>query len=164
VTAHAKAHHALLAQVPNQHEESFQLISTSRGPPRREALPVKIRGAGRHGPRTVTYCQLLLRLLVLLGAGGGSSIGRDIAGWQWLWPSISWRSTGSGGLCCAAAQPLPASAFTSTIAGRQGVNSPFADGDGTQATFSYPIGVTISSTGTFALVVSEKGRGFVVGG
>jgi hypothetical protein len=48
------------------------------------------------------------------------------------------------------------SGSVSTLAGRQGANSPFADGDGTQATFSYPQGVAISSNSTFALVVSEE--------
>jgi hypothetical protein len=41
-----------------------------------------------------------------------------------------------------------------TLAGQQGVTSPFADGIGTAATFHYTVGIAINRAGTEALVVS----------
>jgi hypothetical protein len=46
------------------------------------------------------------------------------------------------------------SGLVTTLAGRVGVPSPFADGTGSQASFFNPLGVTINSAGSFALVVS----------
>jgi hypothetical protein len=45
------------------------------------------------------------------------------------------------------------SASVTTLAGRQGMSAPFADGVGTFATFNFPSGVAVDSRGTFAVVV-----------
>jgi hypothetical protein len=45
------------------------------------------------------------------------------------------------------------SARVTTLAGRQGVESPFSDGIGTMATFYFPYGIALDSAGSIALVV-----------
>jgi hypothetical protein len=42
-----------------------------------------------------------------------------------------------------------------TLAGQRGVTAPYSDGIGSAATFYYPLGVALDSSGSFALVVSK---------
>jgi hypothetical protein len=44
-----------------------------------------------------------------------------------------------------------------TLAGQQGISAPFSDGVGSAATFNFPHGVALDSTGVLALVVSGCG-------
>jgi hypothetical protein len=46
-----------------------------------------------------------------------------------------------------------ASGVVTTLAGRQGVTSPFTDGIGSVATFNFPSGISVDGLGTVALVV-----------
>jgi hypothetical protein len=47
-----------------------------------------------------------------------------------------------------------ASATVTTLAGQRGISTPYLNGVGSDATFSYPVGIALDSAGDIAVVVS----------